>query len=225
MASGSKIAILLGASGLVGGSLLSILLQSSEYSQVLVFARRALDFVHPKLIVHTIDFEQPDTYANKVKGDVLFCCLGTTISKAGSKEAFRKVDYTYPSMFAEIAKRNGVKHYLLVSSIGADAQSSVFYLKTKGECENQLKTIDFDTLSVFRPASLMGDRKEFRLSEKLTLPLLRAMSFLLVGKLRKYRPIQAIKVAQAMFVVANRDKIGVEVVESDQIEKIFSSKI
>lgn len=220
MTSESKIAILLGASGLVGGSLLSVLLQSSEYSQVVVFARSSLELKHPKLIIHIIDFDLPDTYADLVKGDVLFCCLGTTIAKAGSKEAFRKVDYDYPLTFADIAKRNGLKHYLLVSSIGANAESSVFYLKTKGECEKAIADVELESLSIFRPSSLIGDRKEFRLSEKLSLPLLKFFSFLLVGTLRKYRPIKAFKIAEVMYKVAQKNENGITIYESDKISDL-----
>ena len=212
-----KTAILLGASGLVGSNLLQDLLESDYYQEVIAFVRKDLDMYHNKLKIHIIDFDQPETYRSLVVGDDLFCCLGTTIAKAGSQEAFRKIDYDYPLSFARIAKDNGAKQYLIVSSIGANPKSSVFYLKTKGECEEAISKIGLDSVSIFRPASLIGNRKEFRLNEKITIPLLKIFSFLLIGKLRKYRPIEAGKVAKSMLQIAQNESKGVHVFESNEI--------
>lgn len=212
-----KTTILLGASGLVVSNLLADLLKSDYYDKVIAFVRKDLGISNDKLTSHVVDFDKPDTYQSLVVGDDLFCCLGTTIAKARSQDAFRKIDYDLPVSFARIAKDNGVKQYLLVSSIGANAKSSVFYLKTKGECEEAISKIGFDSVSVFRPASLSGDRKEFRLNEKITLPLLKIFSFLLVGKLRKYRPIEATKVAQSMLETAQKSTAGIHIFESDKI--------
>lgn len=219
---GEKAAIVLGATGLVGSSLLRILLDSPLYDKVTTFVRRPLDILHPKLETHIIDFDDPDTYASSVMGDDLYCCLGTTMRKAGSREAFRKVDYEYPVRFAEIARRNDVKQYLLVSSIGADSDSSVFYLRTKGECEESVWRSGIPSVSVFRPASLTGNREEFRLGEKVSLALLRIFSFALAGKLAKYRPIEASRVAQTMYEVAQMPHAGNVIFESDEIRNSHS---
>lgn len=133
MTENNKTAILLGASGLVGGFLLDMLLDCGTYNHVLIFVRKPLGKEHPILTEYVIDFDDPQSYKDLVKGDDLFCCLGTTIKKAGSQAAFRKVDYEYPITFAEIAKENGIKQYLIITAIGANAQSSVFYTRTKGE--------------------------------------------------------------------------------------------
>lgn len=213
----SKTAIILGASGLVGSSLLQILLESPVYDRVIAFVRSSLGVSHPKLETHIIDFSKPDTYTHLVKGDEIFCCLGTTIKKAGSKKAFRKVDYKYPVRFAETAKANNVKQYLLVSSIGADSESSVFYLRTKGKCEDAIRRTGIVSVSIFRPASLTGNRKEFRLGEKISLAILKTFSFALAGRFAKYKPIAAHRVAQAMYEAAQNPKAGCTVYESDEI--------
>ena len=219
----TKIAVILGASGLVGGDLLAKLLDSDAYSEVIALVRKDLGINHPKLKVCSIDFDNLAKYKALIVGDDMFCCLGTTIAKAGSQDAFRRVDYQYPIQFAQIAKENDFKQYLIVSSIGANANSSVFYLKTKGECEDAISEIGLESFSIFRPASLLGDRKESRLNEKITLPLLKALSFLLIGKLRKYRPIEASKVAESMLRIAQKNNRGVTIYESDEInETTFS---
>jgi len=214
----SKTAIILGASGLVGNSLLEILLENPVYDKVIAFVRTSLDVLHHKLETHVIDFDKPDSYNHLVKGDELFCCLGTTIKKAGSQKAFKKVDYKYPVRFAEMAKTNGVKQYLLVSSIGADSDSSIFYLRIKGKCEDAIRRMGIVSVSIFRPASLSGDRKEFRLGEKISLAFLKTFSFALAGRFAKYKPIEASRVARTMFEVAQCPKAGCTVYESDEIQ-------
>lgn len=218
MSNNSKTAIVLGASGLVGSFLLDMLLNSEAYSSVVIFVRKDTGKKHSKLIQYIIDFNQLNSYTDLVQGDDLFCCLGTTIKQAKSREAFKEVDYGYPVQFAEMAKKNGVKQYLLVTSIGANAKSSVFYLKTKGECEQAIKEIDIPSTSVFRPASLLGARKEVRPLEKVSEGVLKVASFFLVGKLKKYKPVQAEQVAYAMYSVAQSAKVGFNVYESDQIQ-------
>lgn len=214
----NKTAILLGASGLVGGFLLDVLLNSQEYSSVVVFVRKEVGIKHPKLVEHIVNFDLLGTYADLVQGDDLFCCLGTTIKQAKTREAFRLVDYDYPVKFAEMANINGVKQFLLVTSIGANATSSVFYLKTKGECEEAIKKIGLSSSSVFRPSSLLGPRKVVRPQEKVGEVMMKIFSFCLVGKLKKYRPIQAQRIAEAMYTVAQSPKVGFTIYESDQIQ-------
>lgn len=214
----NKTAILLGASGLVGSFLLDILLKSEEYNSIVVFVRKEIGIKHAKLIEHIIDFTQLDKYADLVQGDDLFCCLGTTIKQAKTREAFKLVDYHYPIKFAEMAKKNGVARFLMVTSIGASNTSSVFYLKTKGECEQAIKALNLSSTSIFRPSSLLGLRKIVRPQEKMGEILMKTFSFCLVGKLKKYRPIQARQVAKAMYAVAQSSEIGFNIYESDQIQ-------
>lgn len=214
----NKTAILLGASGLVGSFLLDILLNSEEYRSVIIFVRKEIGLKHSKLTEYIIDFDQLDKYADLVQADDLFCCLGTTIKQAKTREAFKLVDYYYPLKFAELAKKNGVTQFLMVTSIGANDTSSVFYLKTKGECEEAIKKLNLSSTSIFRPSSLLGPRKVVRPQERIGEIVMKVFSFCLIGKLRKYRPIQAQRVAEAMSIVAQSPKQGFTIYESDQIQ-------
>lgn len=220
MTDNNKTAILLGASGLVGSLLLDILLDCGIYEQVILFVRKPLNKEHQRLVQHTIDFDRIETYKHLVKGDDLFCCLGTTIKKAGSQEAFRRVDYEYPVNFARLAKDAGIKQYLIITAIGANAQSSVFYTRTKGECEDAITELGLNSLEIFRPSLLLGNRGEFRLGEKLSTYGMKIFSIFMLGKWKKYRPIEAWQVAKAMLFAAQQPTTGISVYESDQIQML-----
>lgn len=209
----TKTALLLGATGLVGSQLLEQLLADARYAQVIALTRRPLDIRHPKLRQEIIDFDQPDPA--KIQGDELFSALGTTLRKAGSKEAQYRIDCTYPFEIGKIAQANGVQQYLLVSSIGATAKTSNFYLKTKGELEDKLAALDFKTFVSARPSLLLGNRSEFRLGEKIGIVLAQIFAFLIP---KKYQGIQAKQVAKAMIAIANQGWSGVHFVESDQLQ-------
>lgn len=215
-----KTALIIGSSGLIGKQLLNHLLESKEYEKVIAFNKRDLGSNHPKLEQKLIDFENIASYENLINGDDFFCTIGTTIKKAGSKEAFRKVDYSYPKQFAEIAKTNNVKHFLIVSSLAANEESSNFYIKTKGEIENFLMHLNFESLSIFRPSILAGNREEFRLGEKFGLLFMNLFSFLFIGNLKKYKPIASETVAKGMFIAAQKNILGVSIYESDVIKKL-----
>ena len=215
-----RTALLLGASGLIGGHCLELLLRDEAYDQIIALVRKALPKNHPKLIQHEVNFDRLSEHANLLKADDVFCCLGTTIKKAGSQEAFRKVDFTYAHEAAKIAAANGTKQFLLVSSIGADAKSSVFYSRVKGEIEAVISALNFMSVSIFRPSLLLGERTEFRLAERLAEPFAKALSFFLIGSLRKYRAIEARTVAAAMIAVAKAKTQGVSFYESDRIQVI-----
>ena len=210
----AKTALLLGATGLVGSHLLEQLLGDNRYESVVALTRRPLDLQHTKLRHEIIDFDHPDP--DKIRGDDLFCALGTTLRKAGSKEAQYRIDCTYPYEIGKIARENGVSQYLLVSSIGADAQSSNFYLRTKGDLEEKIKSLNFKAFVAARPSFLFGERSEFRLGEKIGIILARAFAFLIP---KKYRGIQASRVAAALIELANRDLSGVHVLESDSLQE------
>ena len=208
----TKTALLLGATGLVGGQLLEQLLAHPAYDTVVALSRRPLDIQHPKLRQEVIDFDRPDI--GKIRGDDLFCALGTTLRKAGSKEAQYRIDCTYPAEIGRIARQNGVRQYLLVSSVGADAQSANFYLKTKGDLEEKIRALQFDTFVSARPSFLLGERPEFRLGERIGIALAKAFNPVIP---RKYRAIQARQVARALIELANSGLSGVHFVESDRL--------
>ncbi len=191
-----------GASGLVGSRLLRRLLDSPEYSAVVALVRGPLvrgplDLDHPKLDQRTVDFERL-AEADLPAPDDVFSTLGTTIKKAGGKEAFRRIDHGYSRALAERAAQLGARRFLLVTSVAADARSPNFYLRVKAELEADIAGLPFESVHYFRPSFLMGERQENRPAERLGIALARTFQFLLFGPMRLYRPIDADQVAAAM---------------------------
>lgn len=180
-----KVANVIGASGLVGQQLVAQLLDHPEFEKVRIFVRRETGLVHPKLEEQMIDFDQPENWNHLVLGDVLFSTLGTTIKTAKTKENQYRVDFTYQYEFAKAASVNGVPVYLLVSSMGANPKSSVFYSRMKGELEDAVAKLPFQKLVILRPSILDGNRQEKRAGEKFGLILTR---FLTKFILKVYRP-------------------------------------
>jgi uncharacterized protein YbjT (DUF2867 family) len=213
-----KTAIILGSTGLIGNLLLLKLLKDDTYERVIVFVRKKTNFTHQKLTQEIIDFNNTDSYKNLVKGDVIYCCLGSTIKKAGSEEAFKKVDYQYPLEFAIAGKENGVNQYMLVSSIGATVKTANFYLKTKGEIEKELSSLNFESLILLRPSMLLGKRNEFRFLELLGKVFMTIISFMFIGPLKNYKAIQAYKVADMMIKQAILFPKGIIKINSGKIQ-------
>ncbi|MBL7806485.1 MAG: NAD(P)H-binding protein [Saprospiraceae bacterium] len=212
MTNQNKTALIIGASGLVGGHLLQQLLDHPAYREVVALVRRPLDINHPKLRQEILDFDHPDPA--KIQGDELFCALGTTIKKAGSKEVQHRIDGIYPYEIGRIARQNGVRGYFLVSSVGTDAKSSTFYLRVKGELEEKLKMLGFPSLVIVRPSFLLGNRTEFRLGEKIGIFLAQLLRPIIP---KRYRGVQASAVAAALVAAANRNVEGVLVLENEEI--------
>lgn len=213
----SKIALIAGATGLVGSYCLDYLLQSDNYEKVICVTRRAIANSSPKLQQLIADTNNLAEKLKDIKADDVYCCIGTTIKKAGSREAFKQIDYTYVKVLAEQTKMNGAKSFAVVSSIGADACSSNFYLRTKGEMENAVKACGFTKTIILRPSMLLGPRKEFRLGEEIGKVFMKALSFLFVGKLKRYKAIEASQVAKALINYTQKDFAGVKVVKNDEI--------
>lgn len=211
-----KKAIIIGATGLVGGKLLELLSKDDKYGLVFSISRNLPDNL-PSDAMH-IPFNNGD-YEIPSGCDEAYCCLGTTMKKAGSKEAFLKVDLDMVVAFADKAKKSGIKKLALVSSIGANPEASNFYLKTKGQVEEKLKAMGFSRLVVVRPSLLLGKRNEARIAEDIGKVIFSILGFLMVGPLKKYRGIQAHDVAKAMVALLEKDS-GVEVVESDKLKLI-----
>lgn len=205
-----KTAIILGAGGLVGNHLVKFLLADSRYGKVVVLLRKKIDLIHVKLQQHIFDFDNPDK--NLLVADEMFCCLGTTIKSAGSKAAFYKVDHDYVINIAEQGFLNGIKKFAIVSSMGANEKSGVFYNSTKGKTENDLKKIGFEQLIILRPSLLLGHRSEFRFGETVAKLLLVNLSFIIP---KKYRPIKGSQVAQALISSMNANEKGIHIIESD----------
>jgi uncharacterized protein YbjT (DUF2867 family) len=199
-----KTAILLGATGMVGAALLKQLLANDLYSSVLIFVRRSTQLNHAKLTEYVVDFDQPEQWSKQVQGDVLFSCLGTTLAVAGSKVNQYKVDFTYQYEMAKIASENSVKSLVLVSSAGAKATSSNFYLSMKGRLDETVQQLNFRSVIILRPGQLYGNRLPKRPMEEIAIKVM----FLInrIGLLRSYRPIHADEVAQAMQQVAKSNQ-------------------
>jgi uncharacterized protein YbjT (DUF2867 family) len=216
-------ALIFGSTGLTGSELLKKLLDSGFYHNVKAFVRKPLKISHPLLEQIIVDFDHLEKISDQIKGDDLYLCLGTTMAKAGSKEAFYKVDFTYTINVATIAKANGVKQVLLISSMGADKKSLIYYSKVKGKVENALAKLGFNSLSIIRPSLLLGDRKESRFGEKMATKFSDIFSGLLIGPLKKYKPITASNVAEAMLKIGHKDIPGKSIYESDRLEFMAKS--
>jgi len=214
-----KTALLFGATGLVGHYLVSKLNSDPRYSAVKLFLRRPMHIKSIKLEKHLVNFDHPESFSHLVKGDDLFCCLGTTIRKAGSKEKFRAVDYDLVLKIAKMASENGVKNFVVVSSVGANPNSRNFYLRTKGEMERDLLALPFTSLKIIRPSILTGNRKEFRLGERIGIGMVKLVRIFLVGGLKKYKPIHGKTVAKAMLTIANRETSKV-IFESAELKEL-----
>jgi uncharacterized protein YbjT (DUF2867 family) len=211
-----KTALILGATGLVGKALLQQLLDSDDYA-VKVLARRSSGISHPNLEEHLVDFDRLPEWARLIQGEVLFIAMGTTRRKAGSKEAQYKVDYTYPYEVAKKAASAGFKHCVLVSSIGANARSRLFYLRIKGELEEALKGLHFPRLTILRPSLLTGEREERRWMEELAAVWMPGLIRIFPG-LSSRRPIPGSVVARAMRkAVEGKDTDAFKVFEGAEI--------
>ncbi|MBM4760925.1 oxidoreductase [Bacillus sp. B15-48] len=215
-----KTALLIGATGLVGQELLKILLETSLYEKIIVLTRRKVNVQHPKLLQIVAGFDQLANHEADYSVDDVYCCLGTTIKKAGSQEEFKKVDYTYPVELAKLTKQAGATSFLIISALGADPHSKIFYNRTKGAVEEAIKSVGFPALHIFQPSLLLGDRQEFRFGEKVGVLLSPVYSPFMVGTLKKYKPIQAADVAQAMFYAGQLEETGIFTYPSDEIFRL-----
>lgn len=197
-----RTALILGATGLIGGLCLRRLLDDETYATVIAVTRRKIPLAHSRFQQKIIDFHNLEEELQGVHVDDVYCCIGTTIKKAGSEEAFRQVDYSYPLVIAEILKKQGASHFLLVSAMGADSASRFFYNRVKGDLEAAVKGLEYAFVTIARPSLLVGDRQESRPLEQLGNGILGLLSPLLVGGFQRIKPIEADKVAAALVLQA-----------------------
>jgi uncharacterized protein YbjT (DUF2867 family) len=219
-----KTALLLGGSGLTGGHCLEYLLNDAHYNQVVALVRRPLSVEHPKLIQHQADFHRLDDCLAGMRINDVFCCLGTTIKKAGSQKAFYEVDFVYPTEIAKLSLASGAEQFLLISALGADPGSAIFYNRVKGEVEEAIARYGFKGFYIFRPSLLLGKRRESRPAEKFGQKLFHWFSFIFKGFLQKYRPIESRAVAFAMVAVAKEQPLGKRIIESRRIQAIYDQR-
>lgn len=216
--------LLIGASGLVGNEILKLLYRDKYYQEIVLLNRRKLTEYtdDPRIRQIIVDFDRLEDYKNSIKALTIVSTLGTTIKKAGSRENFKKIDYTYTLKVAEIAKRNGAEHFILVTSIGADPKSKIFYNRIKGEVEKTASDLGFRTLSIFRPSILLGKRKEFRLGEVIGKTFMSIFSFALP---KKYEPTEAHQLAETILYVARRPEPGIKIYKADHIQDLYYEQL
>lgn len=216
----AKQALLAGSTGLIGSHLLSLLLADDTYDHVNSISRRTTGVQNEKLTEIICSFDKMDDVANKLIADDLFICLGSTIKKAGSKEVFERFDFTYPLQLAKIALRNGAKQVSLVSALGADNSSLFFYNRVKGDLESAISKLGFETVNIFRPSILLGEREETRIAENMAQGFYKALGWAFVGPIKKYKAIDGEKVATAMNKIARSSTPGNHIFDSDKISAI-----
>jgi len=221
MAASSRLALIAGATGLVGGHLLQALLQRQEIAGVIAVTRRTTGMTHPRFTEILADFEQLEAaLAEGLAGrrvDRAYCCLGTTRAKAGSPEAFRRVDLHHVAAFARGAKQCGTRVFALNSSVGADPDAGNLYLRTKGEAEAACRALEFESLLIFRPGLLRGERKEFRLAERLGVMAAPLTDRLMLGPLARYRSVPAHRLADVMCEASINPQPGETVFEGGDL--------
>jgi uncharacterized protein YbjT (DUF2867 family) len=218
-----KTALLFGSSGLTGNALLEVLLNDNRYTHVRVFNRKQMAVAHPKLEEIIVDFDHLDLVSEKIKGDVVFSCLGTTIAKAGSKAAQQKIDRDYPIAIAKIAALNHVSQYIAVSAVGTNNETNNFYLKTKAEMEAGVSLYFKEKAIFMRPSFLLGDRVEKRMGEKIGIAVAQIFRPFMIGGLQKYKGIYVSDLAKAMAnaVFVNQDRNYLEYQAMMALSKII----
>lgn len=209
-------ALIVGASGLIGHHCLEKLLASNRYDKVISVGRKEIKIQNPKLQQIVCELQDLEKHKAEMKANDYFCCLGTTIKKAKTKENFKKVDYDAPYALAQIASHHGANNFLVVTALGSNSQSKIFYNQVKGQLEDALKKLNLNGLCIFQPSLLLGARQEFRLGEKIFenvqhLPIW-------FGPLLKFKPIEAERVADAMVRAAHEKTTGVQVIESNSMQ-------
>lgn len=217
-----KTAIVLGATGLTGGELLNRLLKDERYEKIKLFSRSTTGLKSAKIEEHLIDLFELDQYAEDFKADEVHCCIGTTQARTPDDEIYRKIDYGIPVTAAQLAKENGIERFLVISSLGADADSKFFYNRTKGEMERDVLAQGIAETYIFQPSLIAGKRKEKRPFEAAWKKVMSVGNHLLVGPLKKYKSIHAGLIADAMIYVAN-NKYSATRIESDEIREIATS--
>lgn len=216
----ARSALVLGATGLVGGHCLDLLLADAAWERVTTLGRRPVAREHPKLEQRTADFDRLAEHAEAFAADDVFCCLGTTIRAAGSREAFRRVDHDFAVAAARLASERGARHFLLVTALGADPASRVFYNRVKGETERDVSGLPFFAVSILRPSLILGERADRRPAEALAQRVAPLLSPLLAGPLRRYRAVEARVIARAMTRLAKETAPGVRIVENDELARL-----
>ena len=216
-----KTAVLFGSSGLIGSNLLDNLISNNTYNKIKIFVRKLPSIDNSKVEVINTDFLDLDTLKEKLTGDDCFFCIGTTHKDTPDKNEYRRIEYDLPVHLAKIAKFNSINNFIYVSSIGANPKASSTYLKNKGQAEEELKKIGFSNLSIIQPSFLVGNRKAFRISEALGIPVMKFLSLFFLGGFKKYTPINVEIVVKAMIKIAS-ENYNEQTYLSDRLQELGS---
>ena len=217
--SAGRSVLLAGATGLVGAEVLRQLLTDSSVSRIVVIGREPVTTNDARVATHVVDFNHLEAYAALFAVDQIICALGTTMRQAGSKEAFKRVDYDYPLAIARLGIARGARHFLVVSALGASLDSRFFYSRVKAELEEQLRSLGYRSTTIVRPSLLLGRRKPLQASARGLLNLLVERIGMAIGEFipGQYRPVQASAVAQTLVNAARLDEPGLHIIESEEV--------
>jgi uncharacterized protein YbjT (DUF2867 family) len=216
-----KNAILFGASGFIGSYLLDELLSNADYERVTIVVRKGLNISHPKLKIIISDYQSLPGLQEEIVADEIFIALGTTKKKTPDTDEYYQIDHDYPVLAAKLAKEKGARSVYLVSAVGANAQSGIFYVRTKGETERDIIALDFDHTHIFRPSMLMGNRKEDRPMEKIIMAIWSVINPILAGKLNKYKGITGEGVGKAMVAAAKNQSEKVRIYQWKEMNELL----
>lgn len=215
-----KTAVVLGATGLVGGHLLDQLIEDEAYSKIKIFGRNPVNKSHPKIEEYIIDLLTLENHKSKFTGDVVFCCIGTTKSKTKDKSKYRDIDYGIPVTAAKLSEENNISTFIVVSALGADKNSRIFYNRVKGDMEEAVISKDIKYIYVMQPSLIGGNREENRLGEKIAKFFMNLVEPIMFGDLKKYRTIEPETIALAMLKLSKEPTIDESRIESDLIKQI-----
>lgn len=218
-----KTAIILGATGLTGGLLLQNLLEDDRYEKIKLFSRKSVEIDHPKIEEHLVDLLKLKEEKDKFIADEVFCCIGTTKSKTPKKKHYSSIDRGIPLAAAKLCKANNINTFLVISALGANSKSGVFYNRTKGKMEEEVLEENIPNTYILQPSLIIGERKEKRSSEKIGKIMLNFLNPFFLGTLRKYKSISAESIADAMVKIANSPKLDLRRIPSDEIKNIAYS--
>ena len=211
-----KTALIFGSSGLIGNHLLNCILKDDYYQKIKLFIRTKIDIGDPRVEVIYDDFKNTDNLEKTIIGDDCFFCIGTTKKDTPNKKEYRRIEYDIPVNIAKVAKLNSINSFFNVSSMGANSSVSNSYLRNKGQVEDVLVSLNFDKIAILKPSLLLGNRKKFRLAERIAQFVMTKMSFIFFGKMKKYKPIKAINVAKAIINIS-KNNYQIKFFESDKL--------
>ena len=211
-----KTALIFGSSGLIVNHLLNCILKDDYYQKIKLFIRTKIDIGDPRVEVIYDDFKNTDNLEKTIIGDDCFFCIGTTKKDTPNKKEYRRIEYDIPVNIAKVAKLNSINSFFYVSSMGANSSVSNSYLRNKGQVEDVLVSLNFDKIAILKPSLLLGNRKKFRLAERIAQFVMTKMSFIFFGKMKKYKPIKAINVAKAIINIS-KNNYQIKFFESDKL--------